>query len=111
MEHRMASRRSLTPSTEQCLVEIYLADKQIAICPVNTIGIAGLGIAGLGIDSCPETLHSGMFLKIIVAAPDSARLLYPDMNALVIWTDDQQAGLMWAGRGDSTEAGQSVWPA
>ena len=106
MEHRMASRRSLTPSTEQCLVEIYLADKQIAMCPVNNIGVAGLGI-----DSCPETLHSGMFLKIIVAAPDSARLLYPDMNALVIWTDDQQAGLMWAGRGDSTEAGQSVWPA
>ena len=56
MEHRMASRRSLTPSTEQCLVEIYLADKQIAICPVNTIGIAGLGI-----DSCPEALHSECF--------------------------------------------------
>jgi len=92
MEHRMASRRSLMPSTEQCLVEIYLADKQIAMCPVSNIGMAGLGI-----DSCPESLRSGMFLKIIVTAPDSARLLYPDMNALVIWTEDQHAGLMWAG--------------
>jgi hypothetical protein len=106
MEHRMASRRTLMPSTEQCLVEIYLADKQIAMCPVSNIGMAGLGI-----ESCPESLRSGMFLKIIVAAPDSARLLYPDMNALVIWTEDQQAGLMWADRGNSTNGGQSFWAA
>ena len=50
MEHRMGSRRSLIPSTEQCLVEIYLADKQIPMCPVSNIGMAGLGM-----DRCPES--------------------------------------------------------
>lgn len=71
MEHRMASRRYLMPSTEhrapnteQCLVEIYFADKQTPMCPVSNIGMAGLGM-----DSCPESPRSGMFLKIIVEAP------------------------------------------
>ena len=54
MEHRMASRRSLMSSTEECLVDIYLADKQIARCSVSNIGIAGLGI-----DGCPDSLSKG----------------------------------------------------
>ena len=99
----MGSRRSLIPSTEKCLVEIYLADKQIAMCPVNNIGMAGLGI-----EHCPEILRSGMFLKIIVTTPDSARELYSDMNALVIWAKGKHAGLMWAGRGDQTNIGQEI---
>ena len=103
MEHRMASRRLLMPSTEECLVEIYLADKQIAVCPVNNIGMAGLGI-----EHCPEILRSGMFLKIIVTTPDSARQLYSHMNALVIWAEGQHAGLMWAGRGEQTDIGQGI---
>ena len=100
MEHRMASRRSLMSSTEECLVDIYLADKQIARCSVSNIGIAGLGI-----DGCPDSLSSGMFLNIILKAPDSARLQYLDMNALVIWAEKQQAGLMWAGSGSLTDVG------
>ena len=78
MEHPMASRRYLmpstehrapstehrTPNTEQCLVEIYFADKQTPMCPVSNIGMAGLGM-----DSCPESPRSEMFLKIIVEAP------------------------------------------
>lgn len=103
MEHRMGSRRSLMPSTEQCLVEIYLADKQIAKCPVNNIGMAGLGI-----ERCPETLLSGMFLKIIVTTPASALQLYSHMNALVIWAEGKHAGLMWAGRGDQADIGQEI---
>ena len=103
MEHRMGSRRSLIPSTEQCLVEIYLADKQIAMCPVSNIGMAGLGI-----ERCPESLRSGMYLKIIVKTPDSAEQLYSDMNALVIWAKGKHAGLMWAGQGDQTQVEQVI---
>ena len=99
MEHRMSSRRTLMPNMEQCLVDIYLADKLVARCPVSNIGIAGLGIVG-----CPDSLSSGMFLKIVLKAPDSAGLQYLDMNALVIWAEKQQAGLMWAGSGSLTEA-------
>jgi hypothetical protein len=106
MEHRMASRRSLIASIEKCLVEIYLADKKIARCSVSNIGMAGLGI-----QSCSDSLRSGMFLKIIVTAPDSARLLYPDMNALVIWAEDEHAGLMWAGGGNQTNFEKSAWAA
>lgn len=103
MEHRLGSRRSLMPSTEQCLVEIYLADKQIAKCPVNNIGMAGLGI-----ERCPEILRSGMFLKITDTTPDSARQLYSHMNARVIWPEGKQAGLMWAGRGDQIGVGLGI---
>jgi hypothetical protein len=103
MEHRMGSRKSLMPSTEQCLVEIYLADKQIAMCPVSNIGVAGLGI-----ERCPESLRSGMFLKIIVKTPDSVEQLYSDMNALVIWADGKQAGLMWAGQRDQSHIEQVI---
>jgi len=46
------------------LAEIYFADKQIPMCPVSNIGMAGLGM-----DRCPESLRSGMFLKIIDKAP------------------------------------------
>ena len=103
MEHRMSSRRTLMPSMEQCLVDIYLADKLVARCPVSNIGIAGLGIVG-----CPDSLSSGMFLKIVLKAPDSAGLQYLDMNALVIWAEKQQAGLMWAGSGSLTDVGHRL---
>ena len=63
-EHRAPSTEHRTPNTEQCLVEIYFADKQTPMCPVSNIGMAGLGM-----DSCPESPRSGMFLKIIVEAP------------------------------------------
>lgn len=103
MEHRMASRRSLMPSMEQCLVDIYLAEELIARCPVSNIGIAGLGIVG-----CPDSLSSGMFLKIVLKASDSTGFQYLDMNALVIWAEKQQAGLMWAGSGSLTDVGHRL---
>ena len=91
MEHPMARRRSLMSSTEECLVAIYLADEQFARCPVSNIAIAGSAI-----DGCPDSLSSGMFLNIILKAPDSARLQYLDINALVLWAEKQQAGIRWA---------------
>lgn len=103
MEHRMGSRRSLTPNNKLCFAELYLAGTRIAICPVSNIGMTGLGI-----ENCPDQLRSGMFLEIIVKPPDYATRLYSGMNALVIWTENHRAGFMWAGQGSQPTEQQSA---
>jgi hypothetical protein len=103
MEHRIGSRRSLILNDELCLAELYLAGRKIAACPVSNIGVTGIGI-----ENSPHQLHSGMFLEVVVKPRSYAAGLYPGMNALVIWTDNDRAGLMWAGQGSQLKEGNSA---
>ncbi|HAZ94330.1 MAG TPA: hypothetical protein DCW94_01365 [Porticoccaceae bacterium] len=87
MEHRIGSRLSSSLNAE-----LYVADKTVGVFPVSNIGISGIGL-----ENCHGELHADMYLQVIIKGSDSTMKVYSGLNALVIWCQDDRAGLMWAG--------------
>lgn len=87
MEHRIGERQGSDIS-----VELYLSGIRIGIFPISNIGVSGFGVS-----NCHGCLRADMFLQAIANCEDEMAD-YSGMSALVIWAEDDRAGLMWAGK-------------
>jgi hypothetical protein len=86
MEHRIGDRKQASTT-----VELYHSGVRIGVFPISNIGVSGFGIS-----DCHGCLKADMFLQAI-ADGDGEMENYSGMSALVIWVEDDQAGLMWTG--------------
>lgn len=86
MEHRIGDRKDSSTT-----VELYLSGVRIGAFPISNIGVSGFGIS-----NCHGCLREDMFLQAMTNCKGEMKN-YSGMSALVIWAEDDRAGLMWTG--------------
>lgn len=86
MEHRIDRR---IPADLEA--EVYVGTRHIGVFPVGNIGASGLCL-----ENCEGMFRSDNYLRVVVASARRATTLQWTTNALVVWTSNSRAGLMWA---------------
>lgn len=86
MEHRMNGRIPVS-----FVADVYKAGKKLGVFSVKDIGANGLRLENSG-----DCLHADKFLQLVIRPPGQKNHVACVMNALVVWSHGDYAGLLWA---------------